>query len=70
LENNSVDLKFEFVIQEINVWQKFDHSNIVKYYNHFKNEDFFMMEIEYIDGDNLKQLIDIENKINRFQKAL
>jgi serine/threonine protein kinase len=44
---------------------KFDHLSIIKHYNHFNGEDFLVIEIEYIDRDDLRQLIDIRKNKNQ-----
>jgi serine/threonine protein kinase len=47
----------ELVLQEIEILQKLDHPNIVKYFGHFFEEEKLYIVLEYIEGGDLKSYL-------------
>ena len=43
--------------KEAEILSKFNHNNIVKYYDSFENDDKFYILMEYCDGQNLAYII-------------
>jgi serine/threonine protein kinase len=54
----------ESILKEVEIWKKFDHPNIVKYYNHFEADHKLFIIMEYIDGEDLSTLINRRQKSN------
>ena len=48
------------IIKEISLLKNLNHPNIVKYYNYFEDEHHIYIIMEYLDGDTLKQYINIK----------
>ena len=49
--------KIQEIKNEAEILSKFNHKNIVKYYESFENDDKFFILMEYCDGQNLSNII-------------
>ena len=56
-------------IQEINLMNEFDHSNIVKMYGSFCEGSNLYMVMEYIEGYTLEELIREDRKSTRLHSS-
>ena len=52
---------------EIDILRKLDHPNIVKYFDTYEDEGSIHLVMEYIQGENLMQLIK-QRKLNNFNE--
>ena len=52
---------------EIDILRKLDHPNIVKYFDTYEDEGTIHLVMEYIQGENLMQLIK-QRKLNNFNE--
>ena len=51
------------LLKEIDLLKNIEHTNIVEYYNYYKDEDYIYIIMEYLKGGTLKEYIN-ENKEN------
>ena len=49
--------KIQMIKKEAKILSKFNHNNIVKYYDSFENNDKFYILMEYCDSQNLAYII-------------
>jgi serine/threonine protein kinase len=49
---------------EVNLLKNLNHPNIVKYVEHFIQEDNFIIVMEYLEGKSLKELINNQRLLN------
>ena len=54
----------ENIKKEADILSKFNCNNIVKYYDSYLDKDKFYILMEYCDGQNLRDFININNKNN------
>jgi NIMA (never in mitosis gene a)-related kinase len=54
---NIHDFPDDDFIQEFNIYSKINHPNIIKYYEHFMDENFFCIVVEYADDGDLKSFL-------------
>jgi len=54
IKDNEVE---RMMIKEIEILQKLDHKNIIKYNGAFKLEDYYLILMEYADAGDLHGLI-------------
>jgi serine/threonine protein kinase len=58
---NKDNLTLDEVKKEFNLLMKFQHSNIVKVFDHFVDGNDFSIVMEYVDGGTLKE----KNRISK-----
>ena len=61
---DEMEISVENIKNEANILSKFNCNNIVKYYDSYLDKDKFYILMEYCDGQNLRDFININNKNN------
>ena len=60
---DEMEISVENIKNEANILSKFNCNNIVKYYDSYLDNNKFYILMEYCDGQNLRDFININNKI-------
>lgn len=61
-------LERQLAMNEVVVFSKLHHPNIIQYFNSFIRNDTLLIEMEYADGGTLAQLINERDPGNRFSE--